>query len=108
MHGFPQRARERAAQGLELAGRLNHPYSTAYATFNTGLLHLWMEETLPAQKYSLTVMEIARQHDYQVGEAVVTCLYVATLARQGQAEQGLEKIRTGIAMYQGLKTPPVF
>ena len=39
--GFPETGDRRAARALELAARIQHPYSLAYATFHVGLLDLW-------------------------------------------------------------------
>jgi predicted ATPase len=108
MVGFPERALERANKAVDLARRLNHPYSLAYALFHTGLLHHWRREEEMAQECSRAVLDIAREHEFQVWEAVATCLHGAALARSGQAEQGLAQIRRGIDLYQALNTPPVF
>ena len=42
MKGFPDRARDRAYEAIQLAERLHHPQSIAYAHFHTGLIHMWL------------------------------------------------------------------
>ncbi len=106
--GYSEKALERASMGQALAEQLNHPYSLAYAQFHTGLLYLWMEELDKAQESAQIVFELAREREFQVWEAVATCLNGAIQARKGEAEAGLLQVRQGISMYQGLKTPPVF
>jgi predicted ATPase/class 3 adenylate cyclase len=108
MVGFPDRALDRAQKAVTLARRLKHPYSTAYALFHTGVLHLWRREFLFAQECSQAVLDIAAEHEYLVWRAVATCLHGAALARMGQPEEGLAQILQGIDSYQGLNTPPVF
>jgi predicted ATPase len=54
------------------------------------------------------VLEISREHEFQVWQAVATCLNGAALAGMDQIEEGLTQVRQGITLYQGLKTPPVF
>jgi tetratricopeptide (TPR) repeat protein len=108
MVGFPERAIGRALSAVALARRLDHPYSLAYALFHTGMLHLWRHEAELAKERSEAVIEIAREHEFQVWEAVATCLHGAAVARLGQAEEGLAQVRRGFNLYQGLKTPPVF
>jgi predicted ATPase len=108
MVGFPERAMERANKAVDLARRLNHPYSLSYALFHTGLLHLWRREAERAKECSQAAVDIAREHEFQVWEAVATCLHGAALARSNQADKGLAQIHRGIDLYQVLKTPPVF
>ncbi len=108
MSGFAQKALERASGAGVLAAGLNHPYSDAYTRFHTGLLYLWMDELDLAEESSQDVLDLAREHEFQVWEAVATCLNGAVIARKDRAERGLAQIRQGISMYQGLKTPPVF
>jgi predicted ATPase/class 3 adenylate cyclase len=108
MVGSPDRALERANNALALAGRLNHPYSLAYALFHAGLLHLWRREFDLAGERSQAALDLAGEHEFLVWKAVAGCLLGAALAGKGQPEQGLEEVRRGIASYQGLNTPPVF
>ena len=42
--GYPDRAVERANAALALAVELEHPFTSAYARFHSGLLHLWRRE----------------------------------------------------------------
>ena len=42
--GFPDQARDRAYEAIQLAERLHHPQSIAYAHFHTGLIHTWLRE----------------------------------------------------------------
>lgn len=108
MLGFPERALERANGAVDLAKKLNHPYSMAFAFFHTGLLHLWRGEVELVQDRAQTVLDIAEEHKFQVWRAVATCLHGAALAGMGRAEEGLGQVRRGIDLYQGLKTPPIF
>jgi predicted ATPase len=106
--GFPERALERANSAVDLARRLNHPYSLAYALFHAGVLHLWRRELELALERSQEALDIAEEHEFLVWGAVATCLHGAALAGMGQAEVGLAQVRQGIDSYQGLNTPPVF
>jgi tetratricopeptide (TPR) repeat protein len=108
MLGRPDRALERAADALELAGRLNHPFSLAYAHFHTALLHLWRREVEAVQERAEAVLDVAEKHEFQIWRAVATCLHGAALVGMGRAEEGLTEANEGMALYRGLKTPPVF
>jgi tetratricopeptide (TPR) repeat protein len=108
MVGYPDRARQRAAEGIKLAQNMNHPYSLAYAQFHNGLLHLWLRNPEVAQERGQAVLNLAEEHGFQIWNAVGTCLRGAALVTMGSIEMGLVLIEKGIDAYRGLKTPPVF
>jgi hypothetical protein len=54
------------------------------------------------------VVDVADEHDLQIWRALGTCLLGAAKTGLGRSEEGLAEIGEGIALYQGLKTPPVF
>jgi predicted ATPase len=88
--------------------QLNHPFSLAYAKFHSSMLHVWRGEFEQARTQAWSVIEIAEEHEFQVWEAVGTCMHGAALAGLGQPVEGLEEIERGMAVYRELRTPPVF
>ena len=108
MKGFPDKALQRTDKSIELAERLNHPFSAAYALFHSGLLHLWRGEMDLVHNRAQAVLKIAGKHEFLIWEAVATCLEGVALAGMGDAENGLIKISMGMDLYEELKTPPVF
>jgi predicted ATPase/class 3 adenylate cyclase len=108
MLGFPDRALERANRAVTLATELEHPFTLAYALFHTGFLHLWRREPELVRARAVAVLDIADEHDLEIWMALGTCLLGAAKTGLGRSEEGLTQIREGIALYQGLTTPPVF
>jgi predicted ATPase/class 3 adenylate cyclase len=108
MLGLPDRALERATRAVALATELEHPFSLAYALFHTGFLHLWRREPEPMRDRAVGVLDVADEHDLQIWRALGTCLLGAARTGLGRSEEGLAEIHEGIALYHGLKTPPVF
>jgi predicted ATPase len=108
MLGLPDRALERATRAVALATKLEHPFSLAYAVFHTGFLHLWRREPELMRDRAVGVLDVADEHDLQIWRALGTCLLGAAKTGLGRSEEGLVEIREGIALYQGLRTPPVF
>ncbi len=108
MLGFPDRALERATHAVALATELEHPFSLAYALFHTGFLHLWRREPELMRDRAVGVLDVADEHDLQIWRALGTCLLGAAKTGLGRSEDGLVEIRDGLALYQGLRTPPVF
>jgi len=108
MLGFPDRALERAKGAVTLARDLEQPYSMAYALFHAGMLYHWLRKPERVEECASAVLEIAKEHEYQVWEAVGNCLRGAAMAGMGRPEEGLALGRTGMDLYQLLNTPPVF
>jgi predicted ATPase len=108
MMGYPDRARQRAADGITLAQKLGHAYSSAYAQFHHGLLHLWLRNPEIAHERAQAVLNLADEHGFQIWSAVGNCLRGAALVGMGSIETGLALIEQGMNTYRVLKTPPVF
>jgi tetratricopeptide (TPR) repeat protein len=106
--GYPDQALLRAKQAVDLANKVNHPYSLAYALFHTGFLHYWRREAALSMMYAQAVLEVSEKHEFQIWHAVGACLLGASVASQGRAEEGLAQIEGGMDMYQELKSPPIF
>ena len=108
MLGFPDRALEHATRAVTLARELEHPFTLAYALFHAGFLHLWRREPEPMRDRAVEVLDVADEHDLPIWMALGTSLLGAAKTGLGRSEEGLAEIRDGIALYQGLTTPPVF
>lgn len=106
--GYPDRAATRASRGLELASQLNHPFTLAYTLFHVGFLNLWWREFELVHKQAGGAMEIAEEHDYEVWRALGLVLQGVAAAALGRPAEGLARIDHGMALYEGLQTPPVF
>jgi predicted ATPase len=108
MLGYPDRAHERAADSIQLARKMNHPYSITYALFHNGLLNVWLKNYEIAQESAQALLELAEAHGFQIWSAVGSCLLGTALVGLGSTEKGLALIEQGLDAYRGLKTPPVF
>jgi predicted ATPase/class 3 adenylate cyclase len=106
--GHSDRAAERSARAVELAEELNHPVTLAYTLFHAGFLDLWRRSLELAGERASRVLEVAEEHDYQIWKAVALVLQGATMTGLDRPDEGLARMDQGIALYQGLKTPPVF
>jgi predicted ATPase/class 3 adenylate cyclase len=106
--GYPDSAVERANEGLALSRKINHPLSKAYAFYHAGFLHLWLRDPDMVRKRAREALEIAEEHDFQIWRALATCLDGVAMTAMHQGDQGLARFREGKALYQGVKSPPVF
>ena len=108
MLGYPDRALQRANEAIAVATELEHPLSLAYGLYHAGYLHLWRREAELVRARADSLLQLVDDHDYPIWRALGTCLLGAADTAMGQVEEGLAKVRQGIDLYQGLKTPPVF
>ena len=108
MKGFPDRARTRGLEAIELAERLHHPQSLAYAHFHTGLIHMWRREGERASEHARVVIDLADAYDFSVWAAAASCLHAAAIAISGSVDDGLARLDAAMDQYRTLKTPPVF
>ena len=106
--GFPDRAVERADRAITLAGQLDHPFTSAYAQFHSGLLHFWRREPEIVHDRAIRLLDFADEYDFRVWSAIGSCLLGAAQTALGRPEVGLVAVREGMAAYQDQVTPPVF
>ena len=106
--GYPDQAVERANAALALADELDHPFTSAFARFHSGLIHLWRREPDIALDRALSLTEIADEHDFQIWTAAGGSLLGAAQVELGQSDEGLANVGAGMDLYQGLRSPPVF
>jgi predicted ATPase len=108
MLGHPDRGRQRADEAIAVATGLEHPLSLAYGLFHAGYLHLWRREADLVRDRAERLLHLVDEHDFPIWRALGTCLLGAANTAVGQVEEGLAKVRQGVDLYQGLRTPPVF
>jgi tetratricopeptide (TPR) repeat protein len=106
--GFPDKAVARAEEAIALATQLQHPYTLGYIEFHSGLLRLWLRQPELVREHAVRVLDVVQQHDFPIWRALGTCLLGMADAQLGRAEEGLARVSEGIALYQEMKTPPVF
>jgi predicted ATPase len=106
--GFPDKAVQRVDAAIELSDRLGHPYTSAYARFHSGFLHLWRREPELVLDRAIRLQEIADEYDFRIWSAIASCLLGAAQTGLGQLEEGLARSREGMAAYEGIIAPPVF
>jgi predicted ATPase/class 3 adenylate cyclase len=106
--GYPEQAADRARRAVEIARQLGHPFTLAYALFHVGFFHLWRREPELARDLARGTVEVAEERDYPIWRALGMTLEGAAVATLGRVDEGVARIETGIAVYEGLRTPPVF
>lgn len=106
--GYPDQAVDRMRRALELAARLEHPPTSAYARFHAGLLRMWRGEPDLARELATGLLDIAEEYDFRIWTAAGGVLLGTAQVALGETASGLAAIRDGLDRYRGLKSPPVF
>jgi tetratricopeptide (TPR) repeat protein len=105
--GYPDQAVERGKRALEVADRLGHPYTQAYALFHVGFLDVWRRDWRSVTERAKAVQAVSEEHDYDVWRAVALVLQGLSAAALGDGT-GIDALDRGFELYRGLTTPPVF
>ena len=106
--GFPDRAVERVNAAMALAAELDHPFTSAFARFHSGLIHLWRREPDVALDRAQSLLEISDEYDFRIWTAAGGSLLGAAQVGLDRFDEGLANIRRGMDLYQGMRSPPVF
>jgi tetratricopeptide (TPR) repeat protein len=96
------------SDGLDMARKIDHPFSIAYGIYHNGFLALGrsrFEEALTRAKELATVAE---DHDYPLWGTLAKVLEGVSRTALGQAEEGLKLTEAAIDLYRGLSAPPIF
>jgi predicted ATPase len=107
--GYPDRARVRLRQMLEVAQRSSAPYVLAQASNFAALHHLARGDATSAQKYAEETMALTEEMGLVSLAAVATTCHGAALIVQGRYEEGIAGMHGGFAAFRATGgTPPAW
>jgi predicted ATPase/class 3 adenylate cyclase len=106
--GALETAVSRITEALAIAQEIDHPFSIAYALYHNGFLALSRGRFDECIQIAGELAEVAGENDYLVWSTLATVLEGVSLTALGQVDEGLAMTETGIELYEGLTTPPVF
>ncbi len=94
--GHLDQAIGKAAASVELANRLAHPHSLAYATFWVGWIHHTRGEYAEACRHLEPAMALGREHGFPQVLEWGRVLRGSALTRMGRATEGISEIRKSL------------
>jgi predicted ATPase len=98
--GYPEQARRRSQQALELAREPLHPFSLAYALMHATQCHWLRREAQATRAQAEATLAVATTQGFPLWEAGARIVRGWALAEQGQVEEGIGQLRHGIAAWQ--------
>jgi predicted ATPase/class 3 adenylate cyclase len=108
MHGFPDRAVQRAGRAEEIARKIDHPSTMAYMLHHVTLIDVFRQDLERVADHAAESLKVANANDYPIWRALALMFQGLARIGFGEVEEGLAKLENGIELYQGRTTPPVF
>jgi class 3 adenylate cyclase/predicted ATPase len=100
LRGYPEQAHARLRTTLALAHQCQHPFCLAFALIWDAELALCRREPQAVARQAEASMALAHQHAFPLLTAMGMVFQGWVLAEQGRAEQGIERLRQGIAAFR--------
>ena len=104
--GYPERARDRVAETLELAQQLEHPISSGLAHSYAAVVHRFRGESSLARAEAKAAVSVAKKHGFVGGMwlALAAITEASILAQEGHGKTAILQART---ILKG-KGPPLY
>jgi predicted ATPase/3-dehydroquinate dehydratase len=100
--GYPDQARHRGHQAINLAQELSHPNSLGYALDCTAMCHQLRREPRETQELAEATVRLGIEHGFPYWETQGTMLLGSALAEQGRIAEGLTQMTQGFAAHQAI------
>jgi predicted ATPase/class 3 adenylate cyclase len=102
--GYAEQAVQHAADGVELAERLSHPFTLAMARYFVAQVHQYRLEADIVHSHAQAAVTMCESHGFESFRAQATVLLGWATAAGGESEPGIEQIREGLAAWQSTGT----
>ncbi len=100
--GFPDQALQRIHDALTLAHERAHPYTLAFALGLAAVLHRARREEQACQERAEAAIALCNEQGFPFFLPAGTALQGWALAEQGQREEGITRMRQGLAAWRGI------
>ncbi|WP_233857670.1 adenylate/guanylate cyclase domain-containing protein [Paraburkholderia sp. HD33-4] len=98
--GYPDQALAHSQRALALAQTLCHPAASANALIYAAELHLCRREVQLTHDLADSVLSLATEHGFPFWSSYGTVLLGWSLAEEGRTQEGIERMREGLAAHR--------
>jgi predicted ATPase len=98
--GYPDQGLTRVDESVTLAQQLVHPYSLSFALFSAIMIHAFRHEVRAAQGHAEAAINLATEQGFPYWLAMGAILRGWILARQGQAQEGIEQLLQSLRAFR--------
>ena len=95
--GLPDRARAVGREALELAGRLDHPFTRAQVQMYVAIVHAFARTWAQAGDSAEAAMEISEEHGFPQTFWLCSSISARALVETGAHEPGLRRLEESVA-----------
>jgi class 3 adenylate cyclase/predicted ATPase len=95
--GYPEQAQAKMAQGLELAERLAHPFTTTMVMGCAANLHMFRREEARVRHFTNSAIALSTEHGFPQWRASARVWRGWSLAVGEERDEGIREMRQGIA-----------
>jgi predicted ATPase len=93
--GYPEQARKRALETVDIARRINHPFTLAYAYGTAALAHQLRRDIAQVSATATAGIVISRQQGFPHFEGFAEAMSGWALVQEGQIEDGIKHLSQG-------------
>jgi adenylate cyclase len=97
--GYPDQALKRSHEGLNLAQDLNHPFALHFLLTFKSRLHRWRYELAEVQHIAETQMDLWREHNIEMADAVALLDRAWVLSEKGHPDAGIKLYKKGLDIW---------
>jgi predicted ATPase len=94
--GYPDQGLTRSQEAVTLARQVAHPFSLSFVLSFAATLHQFRREVRATQEYAEAAIRLATEQGFSFWMAFGSILRGWALARQGQAQKGIEQLHQGM------------
>jgi predicted ATPase len=98
--GYPQRALNRCSDGMAVAQRLGHPYTSATGAAFAAWVHLFCRNPHAVEELASTILTLSTEHDFAFYRVWATIIRGWALTAAGKPLEGIAEIRAGLDAYR--------
>ncbi len=98
--GYPDQARKRGAEGLALAEKLSHPYTSATADAFAAWLHQFCRNGQTVEELASAALTISTEHDFAFYRAMGIIMRGWALTQRAKVSDGIAEMHTGLDAYR--------
>jgi class 3 adenylate cyclase/tetratricopeptide (TPR) repeat protein len=95
--GYPDRSLSRVSEALELAQKLSHPYTIAFAHYMTSVVHLLRGDAIRALEAAQSSLETSREQRFSLYAILSRISRGRAVGDLGRVEEARAEIAMGIA-----------
>jgi predicted ATPase/predicted Ser/Thr protein kinase len=98
--GYSDRSRETAQRGIAFCRELDHPFTLCFSLNFTARLHLFIREIQVVQELMKELRVLSEEYGFRQWLGSVSIYEGRTLVEQGESNEGVARIRRGMAVFR--------